>query len=686
MNFKLLAIRPLKNCGEKILKNLEINRIYKFYDNYEFYNEENLIDQQGKIEISPEKISRINEIEKLPDNFFSRKINISAIVGKNGSGKSSLIDLFVGAINQVSIQLKEKGNLNTIAELLSTGLEKERTIHCDFFYQLDSDFYQIEIQDQEIIFNKIGSSEPIEFETKDFFYSVLLSYSVFAFNSWEIGDWVENLFHKNDAYQIPIVINPKRESKTDYLAGIIDINNENYLLKQRLISLIINDNQFNITNNLKTNYLELNWKPAKSVFAYDSHSGTQNAIPLDDEEKIRKGFYKALDTNFGIYFNINHVKQSNYHYTGLSTVLTKFKNGFKINNIDLGSLVYKIDNYILYKIVTICERYPSYKRFILKSGEYHTIDIDGFIRKVKASHSHVVLKLLQLVNFVANYDSIWKKHIEKNEIRISIAELSRDIKKHEKSVPIIELLPPAIFDIHFLSKDRVNILESISSGERQLIHIISTILYHLSNLNSVESDKGLQKYRFVNIILDEIELYFHPEFQKQFIKRLIDEINKIRIPDLIGLNMLFISHSPFILSDIPKQNVLFLDKGKPVSLEKYKNTNTFAANISSLLSDTFFIGDGLIGKFAEVKITETIKWLNSMKIEQLKTNQIEYDRLFAKKEYHKKIIEIIDEPIIKNKLLEMYSEIFGPDNKIEYLERERDRIEIELKKLKNRSI
>ncbi|MEB3800181.1 hypothetical protein INQ45_03570 [Flavobacterium columnare] len=38
MSFKLLAIRPLDGCNEKFLKNLEENRIYQFYQDYEFLN------------------------------------------------------------------------------------------------------------------------------------------------------------------------------------------------------------------------------------------------------------------------------------------------------------------------------------------------------------------------------------------------------------------------------------------------------------------------------------------------------------------------------------------------------------------------------------------------------------------------------------------------------------------------
>ena len=48
--------------------------------------------------------------------------------------------------------------------------------------------------------------------------------------------------------------------------------------------------------------------------------------------------------------------------------------------------------------------------------------------------------------------------------------------------------------------------------------------------------------------------------------------------------------------------------------------------------------------------------------------------LSALNNHHLELIDIIDEPIIKNKLLEMYSEMFGNAVRKEYLEKEKDRI------------
>ncbi|WP_010249783.1 hypothetical protein [Myroides injenensis] len=64
-----------------------------------------------------------------------------------------------------------------------------------------------------------------------------------------------------------------------------------------------------------------------------------------------------------------------------------------------------------------------------------------------------------------------------------------------------------------------------------------------------------------------------------------------------------VTHSPFILSDIPSQNILRLKECKPDSIE---SKNSFAANIYDLLNDEFFLNDGVIGSYAQEFINKII--------------------------------------------------------------------------------
>lgn len=149
--------------------------------------------------------------------------------------------------------------------------------------------------------------------------------------------------------------------------------------------------------------------------------------------------------------------------------------------------------------------------------------------------------------------------------------LETRINLHEKNNPEIKIA-----------------FETLSSGERQHIYAISSLLYHLDNLNSVTNDKNNQEriiYNNVNIILEEIELYFHPELQQQFVEFLLTSIDQMDLRNINGINIMLVTHSPYVLSDIPKSNVLALRKDNDEEKEIY--LKTFGANIHDMLKNSF---------------------------------------------------------------------------------------------------
>jgi len=143
------------------------------------------------------------------------------------------------------------------------------------------------------------------------------------------------------------------------------------------------------------------------------------------------------------------------------------------------------------------------------------------------------------------------------------------------------------------------------------------------------------------IALDEPDLSVHPTWQKKYLNEFMTtfiHMNK-------KIHIILTSHSPFLLSDIPKQNIIFLDKDengncKVVDGLKEKK-QTFGANIHTLLSDSFFMEDGLMGEFAKGKIDEVIRLLNKEKLDEKELK------------YCEQIISIIGEPIVKNQLQRM---------------------------------
>ena len=127
----------------------------------------------------------------------------------------------------------------------------------------------------------------------------------------------------------------------------------------------------------------------------------------------------------------------------------------------------------------------------------------------------------------------------------------------------IECLPPSILDYEIYLYDRKEKKEisysKMSAGELQLLHTISTHLYHVRNIMSVNGHRP--RYKNINMVFDELEICFHPEYQRLFVKKLVDIIKNLKLNDSHSFNIFLVTHSPFILSDIPQENVMYLRDG-----------------------------------------------------------------------------------------------------------------------------
>lgn len=177
---------------------------------------------------------------------------------------------------------------------------------------------------------------------------------------------------------------------------------------------------------------------------------------------------------------------------------------------------------------------------------------------------------------------------------------------------IQEYLPPSFFTIEILmdrykngevtNEDPIP-LEQMSAGERQYLYTFSTYIYHILNLLSIQESHRV-KYRNINLILDEVEICFHPEYQRRFVNELLGYIKRLYMNRWASYNIMIATHSPFVLSDIPQGNILYLEDGKMADSNDFKNP--FAANICDILYQSFFLKNGFVGEFARKKINNMI--------------------------------------------------------------------------------
>lgn len=218
---------------------------------------------------------------------------------------------------------------------------------------------------------------------------------------------------------------------------------------------------------------------------------------------------------------------------------------------------------------------------------------------------------------------------------------------------------------------------NLSSGEKGLYDLFS-VLNDLNNRfkNKIYTDFGhFNKREKVSknllLLLDEGDLGFHPEWKKKYLNS-IQQIIPFIFQDK-NIQIIITTHDPLTLSDFPKGNIVYLKKDKEVTIvQPSDGISSFGANVTDLLKNSFFIKDGLIGDFAKNKIENIIIELNKLLNIKMSTQQLNVKT--AEKDNIKKTISIIDEPIVQQKLIEMYNAVFEDafsiDNEISRLEEE----------------
>lgn len=748
--FKLLALRILQapdhahaSAFAKIKKVLRTRCLYRFCDGFEEEIEQGMGDMKTMT---------------LPEDFFSLdpkkersvKIHISAIVGKNGEGKSSVVELMIRMLNNLAYVIRNKNNK---FELLYV-----RNIYALLFFTVDDALCSIKIEDEKLSFSMNGEVK-LEFtykgeksETKGdvekikpfLFYTLVFNESMFAYNSNDFRNeadekgqvWMDKLFHKRDGYQVSIVLNPAR------VKGNMDVNTENTLANQRMLSMFIYQPSlreafhakgiscilrksipfFDVTlrecfqENLFANVLTSATATSTMFFKLDMAESRflwgeirkilhgylpfvrkckELIVQLRNEESLKNPILPNYQSDIKMVLDEHRPKikiqlvadekifreygLENINYMQWLRIITIVRvERFWDKKLELNGKLRKLLNnqdlerylkgngdkadynrallYLLYKTIDSTDLDVFGKENLLDFtlGLGLTPAIERFLERLEVAidrKNFTTLKLRQVIFYIKTYNSPvfdWNKILKANENTgsFSFADMKVKIeeykwKHHLKDFSLEEMLPPRIYEVTpIFDRDGFEVsYQVMSSGERQLIMILAGILYHVRNLST--SAETPFYYPHVNIILEEIELYSHPEYQRQFLTKLIGLLEKLDFGKIRDINILMVTHSPFILSDIPKSNVLFLENGKPVDPMQ---ENTFGANIHSLLKNGFFLSGMPMGDFAKQKINALFAKLN--------------DGHFSVEEYKAMENEIlmVGEPYLRGKLLELYGQ------------------------------
>ncbi|HFI0130846.1 TPA: AAA family ATPase [Streptococcus suis] len=229
-----------------------------------------------------------------------------------------------------------------------------------------------------------------------------------------------------------------------------------------------------------------------------------------------------------------------------------------------------------------------------------------------------------------DFDTFYKKHY-------SILELVEQLEstKIDGAEVSLKLNPSYKLYIDKLLSTITFSWDGLSSGELALLNLFG-------RLDSIK--KGLKATNIL-LLLDEVDLGLHPEWQRRWISVALPIIREIFKGKHIQIIMT--THSPIMLSDIYADNVIMLRKDtndnriivENQGMEKNQVT-TFGQNIHDLYRDSFFL-ESTRGEYAKEQIQETIEVLY-----ELELWQDEASRIFD---------------IYKGKCKERYEELFVGD-------------------------
>ena len=302
---------------------------------------------------------------------------------------------------------------------------------------------------------------------------------------------------------------------------------------------------------------------------------------------------------------------------------------------------------VLKIIVKICEDFKC----CLSDGEIERYFIDGnylhlfdkIKKEIEEEKKDFIDSLVNFLNYLEQFIHKYKIKEYSDGTKSRIVEIGYGEKNFDNRIEFEKLY----LDYEKLEKNALDLkyygfraidefYYNMSTGEANILKVMSYVKWLQMN-----SSQGT-----CQLVVDELESGMHLEWSRSLINFLVNYINKINKIGGMNFQLIFTTHSPYMLSDIKPGNVIMLEKNQETGYSEGKVLqNTFAKNIQEIMKENLI--DNIYGDFALAKINSMIERLNGE--EEQEGNEEE-----LLKEIH-----LISEPILRNKLLDMYDKKYN---------------------------
>lgn len=647
------------------------------------------------------------------DGFWGELSLVSCIVGKNGAGKTSILRAISNSIdpnhkNSLFV-FEDKGKIKIYNELQSGFGNYNEIGNVEILDNkpIETLFYSPSLDyDLMDTHSPISLSNRFKTDLEGYYLDAVLRYLFFLNDpiSAELKQVYPD-FPKIETYTISVRKRKKTNFRSPYLEANFGNPHRGDALKNHLTGEI---------SRLKSRPETFRFDAQSILEQYESFIGLLESESFTEQfEKLwNLKQYKLVDEN-GIINNgtdfINNLEITLLSYLLLDAVFPQTGLGAPsdFSKITRSKTFYnKLDRFLEFYLTN--EDSALVGSIKNKLGEIKIDDKDQIIALIKKDKftqaGGVDMKFVKerMINSVEKFSIVKEFHkyitsiivdkifIYKNDHFI-IDVNNENIKQFQRFISEYNTLQEA-FKNSLISNIILDIVPTnvkLSTGEKAILDFYSSLHNYLIN----SDDENIVNESYL-LLLDEPELGYHPLWKKKFVKAIsktlpifFSNLKKFKKNNKSpSIQVIFTTHDPLTLSDMPSDKVVYLNKINDFTRLETNEIKSFSTNINELLSNSFYLGNELIGDFAKEKIESIILKLNYFKLIIEKKNQNdnsrkdEVDKVNAEikeikgkisfeldeKDINKerndnsiiKTINLIGEPVIKYKLVEMYEQVF----------------------------
>lgn len=578
-----------------------------------------------KFEYKENRIKKLiikKNINKIPKHFYGRNINsINIIIGKNGTGKSSILEM-MNLFDRVNGTYKSYVDYpREFLIIYKTNNEKEFVL--EGYHENDDDKY--------FEFLKMPK-DSLTFLVNYYTFKMTENYEFIGTNNpknlkntgilrIKYGEEKINFFEKKYSYE------EAEQGNYKISTGVSEGNKatiyEYFINKKNIQSELYRD--ANIV--IEIPELDFYIDKIKNPFEIIKEIKLFNILK---EEKIKDVVIKNYSNYLFSYKIWEIIENKSFQVDEILDIIKSEK--IKLKKI-------KNTEQILEKLLDEIKEYENVKELSNKIHEILLLLNDVQVSELNFKRKTNILKKYK----IKGIDSRTKKFLEKYDEIVNYPWTNKRLylPEFEKILNITE--------------------EGMSDGERVRVNIFSTIHRFLGENGELKNKK------YVTLLFDEVEMFLHPEWSRTFLHDLLLELKDYRDKQF---KIIFASHSPFLLSDICSEGVIYLEKKERKTILKEIEIKNFGANIIDLFKNTMFL-KSTFGEFATEKIKWVVDEIDNKNYSDIKNNpEINY------------IIEEIGEKLISNKLKSMIeSKLENKDNAKEYYKNKIEEYQAKIKKI-----